>query len=293
MGTVLETLASGAARTLQALAGSPPVPYTSRTGLSFGDHSDPRGGMERAYAAYGTVGTLFAIVSQIGNAFARNRWAVYRKGGLRGSPTRKEVLSTGAMVVWNKPNDFMTGRFFREAVQQHLDLVGNGFIVLADVFGLVTEMWPVRPDRMRPVKSADKFLLGYIYEGPNGEDVPLALEQVIHLKYPNPFDPYWGMGPVQSILADIDAARYSAEWNRNFFVNGARPGGVIEVDHRTEWLYVAARVTFDSTILRELRSYMLLAANELGQLQHRGSGAGGDDTTATYDLPGIDLERLR
>lgn len=232
MGSVIDTLAGGAARALQALAGGPPVPYTSRTGLSFGDHNDPRGGMERAYSAYGTVGTLFAIVSQIGNAFARNRWDVYRAGAERDSPNRRTVANSGAMVVWNKPNNFMTGRFFRETVQQHLDLVGNGIIVLNDVFGVVTEMWPVRPDRVKPVKSADKFLTGYIYEGPNGEDVPLTLEQVIHLKYPNPFDPYWGMGPVQSILADIDAARYSAEWNRNFFVNGARPGGVIEVDYR-------------------------------------------------------------
>lgn len=59
-----------------------------------------------------------------------------------------------------------------------------------------------------------------------------------------------------------------------------------------ERLYVGARLTFDSTILRELRSYMYYAAQELGQLQHRGS-SGGDDTSVTYDLVGVDLERLR
>lgn len=59
-----------------------------------------------------------------------------------------------------------------------------------------------------------------------------------------------------------------------------------------EALYVAGRITFDATILRELRSYLLLAANELGQLQHRGSAAGGG-ATATYEIPGIDLELLR
>ena len=37
---------------------------------------------------------------------------------------------------------------------------------------------------------------------------------------------------MQAVLADIDAARFSADWNRNFFVNGARPGGVIEVDYK-------------------------------------------------------------
>jgi phage portal protein BeeE len=33
---------------------------------------------------------------------------------------------------------------------------------------------------------------------------------------------------VQTILIDLDSARYSAEWNRNFFINSAEPGGVIE-----------------------------------------------------------------
>jgi hypothetical protein len=59
-----------------------------------------------------------------------------------------------------------------------------------------------------------------------------------------------------------------------------------------EMLYVGARITFDSTVLRELRSYMYYAAQELGQLQHRGS-AGGDGTTASYELIGVDMEQLR
>lgn len=59
-----------------------------------------------------------------------------------------------------------------------------------------------------------------------------------------------------------------------------------------ERLFIAARITFDSTILRELRSYLYYAAQELGQLQHRGS-ATGDGTTVTYDFGGLDLERLQ
>jgi hypothetical protein len=56
------------------------------------------------------------------------------------------------------------------------------------------------------------------------------LDEVILTKYPNPFDPYRGLGPVQAILIDIEAMRYSAEWNRNFFLNSAIPGGVIQTD---------------------------------------------------------------
>lgn len=231
MRSIADRLISGGKRALRNLAASP-VPYSSRRGFSDLFAGDNTGVMDRAYDAYGSVGTLFAIVSQLGNAFAKTEWHLYRKSTVRDLARRKEVTDHALLTVWNQPNKFYTGRLFRETVQQHLDLVGEGVIVLNIVAGLVVEMWPVRPDRIHPVKHPIKFLTGYIYLGPDGEEVPLTLEQVIHIKMPNPRDPYRGMGPVQAVLADIDAARFSAEWNRNFFINGARPGGIIEVDYK-------------------------------------------------------------
>lgn len=206
-----------------------PVPMTgSREGL-FARSADPDG--DRSYDAYGSVGTLFAIVSQITNAFASTEWHLYQRTSVRDKKKRKEILSHPFLTVWNRPNEFYTSRFFRETVQQHIELVGEGAIVLNKVGGIIVEMWPVRPDRIRPVRHPQKFLTGYIYKSPDGEEVPLDKDQVIHIKLPNPSDPYRGMGPVQTVLNDIDAARYSAEWNRNFFINGAQPGGIIEVDY--------------------------------------------------------------
>lgn len=219
-------------RHVPALQNQSPVPFVGSAGSLFGDNS---GGLpigDRAYSAYGSVGTLFAIVSQIGNAFASTEWHLYKKSAARDKSRRKEVTNHAFNVVWNRPNQFYTSRFFRETVQQHLDLVGEGMFVLVRIGGVIVEMWPVRPDRMQPVKDPQKFMTGWIYQGPNGEDVPLNLEDVIQIKYPNPADPYRGMGPVQTVLSDMDAARYSAEWNKNFFINGARPGGIITVDYR-------------------------------------------------------------
>jgi len=209
-----------------------PVPYTATRSTSlFSQGSDGPIG-DRAYAAYGSVGTLFAIVSQITQSVASTDWHMYRKGLKRDLNRRKEVLSHGFLDLWQKPNPFNTGFMFREAVQQHLDLVGEGMIVLNVIGNLIIEMWCVRPDRIQPVKHPQKYLVGWMYNGPDGEEVPLTLDQVIQIKYPNPGDPYRGMGPVQTVLNDIDAVRYSAEWNKNFFINGARPGGIIKVGYR-------------------------------------------------------------
>lgn len=214
-----------------------PVPFSSMRGSLFDSHADDPPA-ERAYDAYGSVGTLFAIVTQISNAFASTEWHLYQATSVRDKTRRKEILGSAFMDLWNMPNPFYTGLTFRKTVQMHLDLVGEGPIVLNKVGNIILEMWPVRPDRLHPNKDPDKFLNGWVYRSPDGEEVPLTNEQVIHIKYPNPGDPYRGMGPVQTVLSDIDAAKYSAEWNRNFFINGARPGGIIKVDYRmtdTEW----------------------------------------------------------
>lgn len=49
----------------------------------------------------------------------------------------------------------------------------------------------------------------------------------------------------------------------------------------------------DSTVLRELRAYMNAAAQELGQLLHRGSGESGTGDMLTVNIPGVDPESFR
>lgn len=187
-------------------------------------------------AAMGAVGTLFAIVHRTSNATAQVNWRLFRKKTdarrTTASPDmdepRTEVTRHAAIDLWNKPNKFMTGFQFREAAQQHVDLTGESYIVVYSEFNIPLELWPVRPDRMTPVPSSTDFLAGWVYTGPNGERVPLNVGEVIPVQMPNPLDPYRGLGPVQAAMVDLDSTRYSAEWNRNFFINGAEPGGIVE-----------------------------------------------------------------
>lgn len=192
---------------------------------------------------YGSVSTLFSTVFRIADATAQVEWHLHRRNTDRRRTTAtgepqlgEEVIRHAALGLWNHPNDFMTQQDLVEAAQQHLDLTGEGVLVVvrAEGLDLPIELWPVRPDRITPVPHPTEFLAGYIYTGPNGERVPLALDEVIHLKYPNPLDPYRGLGPVQSAMVDLDSARYSAEWNRNFFLNSAEPGGHLETDFNLE-----------------------------------------------------------
>ena len=219
-----------------ALLNRSPVPYSTRTngGIlgSTGVYNQ-----NQALSSMGSVGTLFSIVSRISQDVASSQWHLYRipsdaRRTYSTSPKpRQEVMKHPALSVFNRPNPHMTRQSFLEITSQHQELVGEQYWLPAtdDRFAFPTELWPIRPDRMIDVPDPQDFLAGWLYRSPTGERVPLAVDEVIQLKAPNPENIYRGMGAVQSILMDLDSTKYSAEWNRNFFINGAQPGGVIEV----------------------------------------------------------------
>jgi HK97 family phage portal protein len=208
-----------------------PVPYVSRrTGLSIATPS--RVNREQEMAAYSSVGTLFAIVNRTANATSLVDWKLWRKAASGLDEDRTEVTRHPALTVWNRPNPFMTRQELVETGQQHRDLTGETWLTVAFSAGRPIELWPVRPDRMEPVPHPTKFIERYEYRAPDGTRVPLETDEVIFMRMPNPLDIYRGLGPVQALLMDLDSTRYSAEWNRNFFINGAEPGGIIEVEDR-------------------------------------------------------------
>lgn len=224
-----------------------PVPF-ARDGLYsgrlFGGAARDRDALMRTIESNGT---LFSIVNRTSTAVASVNWRLYRKTPNPQTTTeRVEVQSHAMLDLLDAPNAFMSGAMLFEATQQHVDLCGEGYWIIsrASGFNLPLELWPVMPSRMDPVPSSTKFLAGWIYTGPNGEQIPLENNEVIQFKMPHPRDPYRGLGPVQAMLTELDAYRYSVEWNRNFFVNSAQPGGIIQVDKRLgddEWTELVDR----------------------------------------------------
>jgi HK97 family phage portal protein len=221
-----------------------PVPYQPKGDTFFRPpQPDAAGDMELHLSAMQAQSTLFAIVDRLATSTAAVSWGLYRKG------TRDlEAHSGGTLVdrhpavdVWRKPNPHYTRTEFVETVQQHFELVGEKWTTLVRSplapQGPPIEWWPIRPDRMRPVPSRTEFISGYIYQI-GREEIPLALGDVIYNKRPNPLNPYRGLGPVGSLLLDIEGETAAAEWNTMFFRNGAEPGGVIQVPDGltdTEW----------------------------------------------------------
>jgi len=228
-------------------------------GGSYGLSSLAMGGSddETYMRSYGSVGTIFSIVSLYASGTARPAWNLYRKSETdpnrytkrdEGSDQRKQVFTHAALSTWNRPNPFWSGFRLREMSQTWADLTGKAYLIVGrdPRSSIPLELWPVRPDRITPVPDPDTYLKGYIYTAPDGRTkVPLDVDDVIAMQMPDPLDPATGgVGPVQSVLVDVDAMKYAGEFNRNFFINSAEPGGVIQVDHAMdddEWRQLSDR----------------------------------------------------
>jgi HK97 family phage portal protein len=218
---------------LPTLLNRAPVSYTSDR-LNLGIFSKTDRGQAAQVGAMTANGTLFAIVDKSATAVSSIEWGLYRKAKSGKQEERTEVTTHPALQLWESPNPFMTRQELVEVSQQYFELTGEiWWLVGRDPRSkMPLELWPADPSRMEPVPSAKDFLSGYLYHGPDGEDVPLELDEVIFIRRPRPGDPYRGISPVEAMLLDIGADKAAAEWNAAFFRNSAEPGGIVEIERR-------------------------------------------------------------
>ncbi|MET0916706.1 MAG: phage portal protein [Jiangellaceae bacterium] len=182
------------------------------------------------------------MINRTSTATAKEPWHLHRERAGATCPMPKCPCPDGvelvekhpALVTLNAPNPFFTRQELFESGQQHVDLTGEGWLIVSYLGKMPAELWVTRPDRMVVVTSPTDFLLGYIYLSPGGAEVPLKREQVLSQRMPHPMDPYRGLGPVQTIISQIEGSEASAEWNTSFFRNGARPGGIVKLTRRMQ-----------------------------------------------------------
>ena len=187
--------------------------------------------------------TIFAIVDRIATKVASVEWNLYRGATAEANAADEDpaaiVKRHAALSVWNNPNPHYTRTELVETTQQHFELSGEQILINVRPKGMSQgppiELWPIRPDRMIPIPSVSEFIAGWIYVGADGrEKVRLTTDEVMRVKRPNPTDPYRGLGPIGSLILDIEGEQAAAEWNAAFFRNGAEPGGIIEVPELME-----------------------------------------------------------
>jgi HK97 family phage portal protein len=179
---------------------------------------------------------LFRAMDIIAKVCMDTPWRLQRKGGDKGIVVIKEITA-----LFESPNPFMNGVELFYLTAGHLVLTGNAFWLKDEVNfenKRPGKLWPLNPKRMSMVIDPTEGLVGYVYRV-DGREVPLDLDEIIHIKIPHVNNDHWGCGVVESGEDLFQGFLNRQEWEGKFWKNGAAPSGVLvceqQITDKKKW----------------------------------------------------------
>lgn len=146
-----------------------------------------------------------------------------RKGG-------KTVEAEEHAPFLKMPNPYMTWFDLIETTFLYLELGGNCYWEIVKKDNEIIALYPLRPDRMRILPDPRNKIAGYEFNPGNGDHITFKPEEILHLKYTDARNEFYGVPPVSAVKNEITLDFNATNWNKNFFVGGAEPGGVLQTD---------------------------------------------------------------
>lgn len=202
---------------------------------------------DNAISAVKSFPIVYGCITAISEAIASLNVKVYEiKGG-----QKTEVTDHPFYLLFAKPNPYQGSYEFLEELQQTLDVMGNVFIGIEKVAGTF-ELYILNPKYVAIIPDPKIKIKEYRYYI-NGEIVKYKPEEMIHIKYTDIDDPYYGVPPLSAATDILTFETARIKYANQFFVNGAIPAGVLETDSnigdgmikkiRSEWYNLYRGVT--------------------------------------------------
>lgn len=137
-----------------------------------------------------------------------------------------------------RPNTWLSWSELQEINTVFLNLFGNVYNLLTsrDENNIPQRIYPLRPDRVSHIYKAGE-VIGYVYR-PEGTSfdggISMLARDVLHVKLPNPGDPYGGLGkglsPMVALAHSGDVDNAATAFLKLFFDQGAMPPGVLKTE---------------------------------------------------------------
>ncbi len=169
---------------------------------------------------------VYVAVTRIAEAAALVPYQVYAVDGEAKIAQNNHPIER----LLRNPNPTLSQFELLESTFGFLELTGNAYWFLSGPLGgAPTEIWPLRPDRVRIAADKQRYIGGYVYTV-DGVDVPLDADEVIHFKRWNPTNDLYGLSPLEAAALASQTDRHMAIWNRNFFSQEkAIPAGLVTI----------------------------------------------------------------
>jgi HK97 family phage portal protein len=129
-----------------------------------------------------------------------------------------------------KPNNWQTSFEWVEQMMLHLGLYGNAYNeIVRDSSGVPTSLNPLHPSRME-VEEVAPGVLRYTYTESSGGRSTYPADQIQHVRWMSN-DGINGIVPTEISKEAIHLAQCCERFGSKFFMNGARPGVILETDN--------------------------------------------------------------
>jgi HK97 family phage portal protein len=111
------------------------------------------------------------------------------------------------------PNPDMDWATIIQYTMQHLDLSGNAYWSKVRAGVAVGELWPLMPDAIRVIPGSMRLVDRYEYNlGVSRRDIPP--QDMIHFKYPDPSNMWFGVSPLHSAAQAVDIDNESERFQK-------------------------------------------------------------------------------
>jgi HK97 family phage portal protein len=167
-------------------------------------------------------------IMRIADAIIFNNWQI--RDVQTGKPVDKRHP---AVSLFMNPNPLQTWHNFVEELIWHWLPTGNAYIwkrPSAAGSTIPSQLWLLRPDRVKIVPDPETLIGHYELTVDGGKTRTIPREQIEHIRFGNPLNPFLGLGRVEVAprLYDTDIA--AAEYSARFWENDASPGSVLSVE---------------------------------------------------------------
>ncbi|MFL5342634.1 MAG: phage portal protein [Gemmataceae bacterium] len=179
---------------------------------------------------------VYAAVNAIAQEIARQRPFLYRNTGQADHDQVPLAASHPLVRLLDNPNPWMTPWELWYLTVVYLELTGNCYWYAAPrQVGCVRwptpgELWVVPSPWVRVVPDAEMFVKAYEVAAPGAAVESFSPSEIIHLKYPNPLDPHYGLSPLQANALTVDANTELLKSRYQAFHSGQKPGIVLQTD---------------------------------------------------------------
>ena len=177
-----------------------------------------------------SISAVYAAVAAISESVGSLPLDVYRRTDDGRDKARTHPLYS---LLHDAPNDWQTALEFREQLQRHILLRGNGFARIRwSGAGRVQSLEPIHPDSVSIMRSSASERLVYEYTDRHGKLQRLTADEMLHIRY-HTEDGVLGRSPIQVARDTVGLALAERTHGERMFANGTKLSGVIETQPGT------------------------------------------------------------